>query len=48
MATLKVRGIHSADTALEYSSDEVGTIDDTFLFLQPYTQPLYWNGAQIN
>jgi hypothetical protein len=37
MATLKVRGIHSADTASEFSSDEVGTIDDTFLF------PKWWN-----
>ena len=37
MATLKVRGIHSADTASVYSSDETGTIDDTFLF------PKWWN-----
>jgi len=42
MATLKVRGIHSADTASEYSSDEVGTIDDTFLF------PKWWNKKANN
>ena len=42
MATLKVRGIHSADTASEYSSDEVGTIDDTFLF------PKWWDKKANN
>ena len=42
MATLKVRGIHSADTASEFSSDEVGTIDDTFLF------PKWWNKKANN
>ena len=42
MATLKVRGIHSADTASEFSSDEVGTIDDTFLF------PKWWDKKANN
>ena len=42
MATLKVRGIHCADTASEYSSDEVGTIDDTFLF------PKWWDKKANN
>jgi len=42
MATLKVRGIHSSDTASEYSSDEVGTIDDTFLF------PKWWDKKANN
>ena len=37
MAKLKVRGIHTADTASVYSSDETGTIDDTFLF------PKWWD-----
>jgi len=34
MPKLNVRGIRSAATASQYSSDEVGTIDDTFLFPQ--------------
>ena len=42
MATLKVRGIHSAYTASEFSSDEVGTIDDTFLF------PKWWDKKANN
>ena len=42
MATLKIRGIHSADTASVYSSDEVGTIDDTFLF------PKWWDKKANN
>lgn len=42
MATLKVRGIHSADTATVFSSDEVGTIDDTFLF------PKWWDKKANN
>ena len=37
MPALNVRGLHSADTASEYSSDETGTIDDTFLF------PKWWD-----
>jgi hypothetical protein len=41
MATLKVRGIHSADTASEFSSDEVG-FDDTFLF------PKWWDKKANN
>jgi len=36
MPILKVRGLHSADTASQYSSDEIGTVDDTFLF------PKWW------
>ena len=42
MSTLKVRGIHSSDTASEFSSDEVGTIDDTFLF------PKWWDKKANN
>ena len=42
MATLKVRGIHTADTASVYSSDETGTIDDTFLF------PKWWDKKANN
>ena len=37
MSVLNVRGIHSANVASEFSSDEVGTIDDTFLF------PKWWD-----
>ena len=37
MPILKVRGLHSADTASPFSSDETGTIDDTFLF------PKWWD-----
>ena len=37
MPALKIRGLHSADTASQYSSDETATIDDTFLF------PKWWN-----
>ena len=37
MPALNVRGLHSADTASQYSSDETGTIDDTFLF------PKWWD-----
>ena len=37
MAHLNVRGINCSDTASEFSSDEVGTIDNTFLF------PKWWD-----
>jgi len=42
MPILKVRGLHSADTASQYSSDETGTVDDTFLF------PKWWDKKANN
>jgi hypothetical protein len=42
MPALTVRGLHNADTASVYSSDEVGTIDDTFLF------PKWWDKKANN
>lgn len=39
---LQIRGIHSANTASEYSSDETGTIDNTFLF------PKWWDKKTNN
>jgi len=42
MPKLNVRGLHSADTASIYSSDETGTIDDTFLF------PKWWDKKANN
>ncbi len=42
MPALKVRGLHTADTASIYSTDEVGTIDDTFLF------PKWWDKKANN
>ena len=37
MSKLKVRGIHSANTCNEFSTDEAGSIDDTYLF------PKWWD-----
>lgn len=42
MPALTVRGLHNSDTASVYSSDEVGTIDDTFLF------PKWWDKKANN
>ena len=42
MPKLNVRGLHTADTASIYSTDEVGTIDDTFLF------PKWWDRKANN
>ena len=42
MPKLNVRGLHSADTASIYSSDETGTIDNTFLF------PKWWDKKANN
>ena len=42
MPVLKIRGLHTADTASIYSTDEVGTVDDTFLF------PKWWDKKANN